>query len=283
MTFAGSLFVATRLGSVAVVGYLLWLGWVHLGPEKPEVGPLRARVAEQVIANVVLDIEQGRGAVRNVALLHFKNDNTDYVTSTLRSSLTKAGLLNLRDRTFTERLVDLLNLQHRGYGDLDASVRRGQRLNAEAVLFGTVDHFEVRSGVAFMSLHVILASVPGQEVLLERRYDQQSSFFTGAVGHLESGVESVPWFHRVALWLVFIAVLPIATIGQLRATATALDNRRTLLTLIAYVIAAIVAGLLLAGFLLGTWIGTITFLGIVVGAMVYTAFVLSRVIEIETV
>lgn len=38
-----------QAGTLAFAGYLAWLGWVHLGPRKPEVGPLRKQVADQIV------------------------------------------------------------------------------------------------------------------------------------------------------------------------------------------------------------------------------------------
>jgi len=58
----------SKFGTILLAGYVFWLGWTNLGPRKPEVGPVRRELADKAVAEVVEDIRQHRGDVRDAVL-----------------------------------------------------------------------------------------------------------------------------------------------------------------------------------------------------------------------
>ena len=101
MFIKGFLKYLPKLGTIVLAGYVFWLGWQHLGPRKPEIGPVRKDLADRVIQDIVQDIRENKVGVQQAVLLHFQNDPADYFTNSLRSVIEQRGTLSLRDRTLS--------------------------------------------------------------------------------------------------------------------------------------------------------------------------------------
>ena len=165
----------TKLGTVALIGYIAWLGWEHLGPRKPEMGPVRRELADTVIPKIVEGIRRSGQSSREAALLHFENDPTDHVTENMRRVIEERGVLDLRDRSFWEKVRNVLNLRHPGYGTVEAASARGEDLGVPCVVFGKVHAFESYPGGAKIDIDVSLVDVGSGEVLFSHRYAEQTS------------------------------------------------------------------------------------------------------------
>ncbi len=151
--------ILPKIGTVALVAYIAWMGWEHLGPRKPEIGPIRKELAAKVIPDIVEDIRNSRGKIGRTALLHFSNDPTDHFTDTLRDLVEQRGVLDLDDRTVMEKTWNLLNLRHTSYASPEAALSRGKDLDAESVLFGAIHAFESYPGGAKIDVDITLANV----------------------------------------------------------------------------------------------------------------------------
>ena len=44
----------TRIGTLALAGYVAWSGWTNLKPEKPQLGEIRKDLADDVICTIVV-------------------------------------------------------------------------------------------------------------------------------------------------------------------------------------------------------------------------------------
>jgi len=93
----------TPIGAIVLAGYLGWQMWGYLGPRKPEAGPRRMALAEEVVPGMVEGIRTGRETVRSAILLHLENDPTDFVTDLLRTQIEATGALDLHNRSLTEK------------------------------------------------------------------------------------------------------------------------------------------------------------------------------------
>ena len=58
------LWLLSKVGTVVLVGYIAWMGWQYLGPRKPEVGPVRKALADDLVSLIAEDVRTGRQAVR---------------------------------------------------------------------------------------------------------------------------------------------------------------------------------------------------------------------------
>ena len=165
----------SKFGVVVLAGYIFWMGWQHLGPRKPDIGPVRKELAEKVILDIVEDVRISRGNIRQAALLHCSNDPTDYFTDTLRNTIEQRGILDLRDRTVMEKARNLLNLRHPSYAASDAAVAEGRDLDSQGVLYGAIHAFESYPGGSKIDVEVFLVDVSTGQTVFTKRYSIEAS------------------------------------------------------------------------------------------------------------
>jgi len=272
----------SRLGAATMLVGLGWLGWQNLGPQKPQVGEVRRRLADSLMPQIVEDIRLGRGDLRNVALLHLENDPSDYLTESLRAALERSGVLNLRDRTFAEKLRALLNIREHGHGQASEAIARGRKLGADGVIFGRVHTFELQAGEPVLDLEVALANVPSGRVVFSRRYQPRATF-AGTLGQVVGrSLGRVEWFKRALAWAVIVLLLPIFTIGFIRAMVRAGSNRRNAFTLAIYTIVDAFVAFLLVGGSLHSWFATLVFATAVVLAFFYNVRIVAFAVKLES-
>jgi len=243
----GRLATLTRLGTLGLAAYIGWTAWRSLGPHKPQIGPIRRAFADRVIPDIVEDLRQSRGDIRQAALLHFENDPTDYFTNRLRTEIEQSGILDLRDRTIGEKLADLLNLRHTAYGSLAAALERGRKLGAQGVVFGTIHSFETRGGKAAIDVEVHLADVSSGGHVFSRRYQEQAGPATMVAANIEQAAKRFPWFQRLLGWLIAVLLLPVFTIAFIRAMVRRGSNKINAFVLAIYTAVDALLAFLLVG------------------------------------
>jgi len=271
-----------QAGTLAFLCYLAWLGWVNLGPRKPEVGPLRKQVADQIVPQVVEDLRAARQTVQTAALLHLANDPSDYVSDQLRSGIERSGIVDLRDRTFMDKVRNLLNLRHPVFADLGPAVEDGKALGVQAVVFGKINTFETASGGAKIDFDLFFASVGNGQVLLNRKYQREVSpgLLSNAV--VQEQMQSVRPAQRFLSWVVIVLLLPVFTIAFIRAMVRKESNRVNAFTLTVYtVVDALLAYLLLGASLTG-WFSVLLFLVAVGAALAYNFYIMNFALKLET-
>ncbi len=272
----------TSIGSISLAMWLFWLGWTHLGPRKPEVGPLRQQVAEQVVPRAVEDIRLGRQEVRSAALLHLANDPSDFVTDRLRDAIEAAGVLDLRDRTFMAKVRNVLHLRQSAHGDLESALARGKALGVEAVLFGRVERFESSPRGAQLDLELTLATVANRQVVFTKRYSKDMA--TGLLSHpaVQEQMRAVRPSQRFLAWVVIVLLLPVFTIAFIRAMVRKESNRVNAFTLAIYTaVDALLAYLLVGAALIG-WLSVLLFIIAVGAALAYNFFIMNFALRLET-
>ena len=272
----------TQFGVLAVAAYLAWLGWVHLGPRKPEVGSLRKQVADQIVPQVVQDLRAVRQNVRTAALLHLANDPSDYVTDQLRSAIEQAGIVDLRDRTFMEKLRNLLRLRHPSFADVDSALRQGKSLSVEAVIFGRVNSHEMVSGSARLDMDLYFASVNDGQVLLNKNYQRvlTPGLLSSAV--VQEQVQAIRPAQRFLGWVVIVLLLPVFTIGFIRAMVRKESNRVNAFTWTVYTAVDAVLAWLLVGAALTGWLFVLPFIIAVGAALAYNFYIMNFALKLET-
>lgn len=271
----------SRLGTVVLVGYVAWLAWERLGPHKPEIGPVRRELANKIIPAIVDDLRNSRKDIRYVALPHFENDPTDYFTSRLRTVVEQSGALDLRDRTFGEKIADVVNVRHRSYGSLSAAVSRGRDLNVRGVIFGTIHSFETRCGGADIDVEVHLADVDPAQAVFSKRYDKDVSPTVLLVSNIEAKAKSFPWFQRLLGWLVAVLLLPVFTISSIRTMVRKGSNRANAFVLGIYTLVDASLAFLLVGAALSSRFSVVIFILAVVAAFVYNVRIMTFALRLE--
>ncbi len=275
--------IVSRFGGLALLLYAAWLGWDHLGPEKPAVGAERARIADQIVEAVVADLRNARVSDRPAVLLQFGNDVTDYVTSRLRAALNESGALVLRDRTLTEKAVDLLGFAQVGYGSFDQAVAEGLRRRAPMVITGNVRTFESGGGPASLDVDVIVLRPAEGEVAFSKRYQRTASIFEGITTQLESAGRGFTPLQRILTWFLGVLLLPLAFMPLLRSSVRERSHLENAVTLASLTIANALLGVWLIGSLIGSWWGTVLFAGTLLASFLYLLMMMAWAMELERV
>ena len=272
--------ILSRVGAIALVGYIAWLGWQNLGPRKPEIGPVRQELADRVIPNIVEDIRTSRMNIRQAALLHVSNDPTDYFTNTLRSVIEQRGVLDLRDCTVMEKARNLLNLRHPSCAATEAAVAEGRELDAQGVLYGAIHAFESYPGGSKIDVEVHLVDVSTGQTIFTKRYSREAP--TSAVAVAVAGAtQSFPWFQRLFGWLIAVLLLPVFTIAFIRTMVRRGTNKTNAFVLGVYTLADALLAWLLVGAALSCWLAVGMFIVAVVAAFLYNVQIMTFALRLE--
>ncbi len=271
----------SRLGAVALIGYIAWLGWENLGPRKPEIGPVRQELADKVIPNIVEDIRTSRGNIRQAALIHFNNDPTDYFTNTLRSTIEQRGVLDLRDRTVMEKARNLLNLRHPAHDGPDGAIAQGRALDTQGVLSGTIEAFESYPGGSKIDVEVYLVDVASGRTVFTKRYSTEASPTASVTAAMQEAAQSFPWFQRLFGWLIAVLLLPVFTIAFIRAMVRKGSNKSNAFVLAIYTMVDAMLAWLLVGAALNSWFPVVIFVAAVAVAFLYNIRIMTFALRLE--
>ena len=269
------------VGTLALVVYLAWLGWSRMGPRKPELGAVRRMLVDQVLPQVVEDLRTARKDVRAVVLFHLMNDPTDYVSDSLRAQIEQSGVLELRDRSLNEKVRKALNLQINSVADVEAALNASQSLGAQGVLLGEVHTLESYASGAKLDAQIILARIEGREIVLDRRYTKELTSTALTPAGVQDGLGKVASAQRFLGWVLLVMLLPVFSIGFVRAMVRRESNRANAATLSIYTAVDALLAFLLVGASLSNWVSVLVFLGLLAAAFGYNVFIMSFALRME--
>jgi len=274
-------FLFVKVATLVLLGYVGWIVWQYLGPHKPEIGPVRKALADDVIPNIVEDIRTSKGNIRRAALLHFSNDPTDYFTNTLRGVIEQRGVLDLRDRTVAEKVRNLLHLRHPSYPAADTALERARELGAKAVLYGSIHAFESYPGGAKIDVEVNLTNVSTGQPVFTKRYNVQTSPVSMVVTSVQEQARAFPWFQRLFGWLIAVLLLPVFTIGFIRTMVRKESNKANAFVLGIYTVADALLAWLLVGAALSSWFLVEVFIVAIAAAFLYNVRIMTFALRLE--
>ena len=272
----------TVVGTLALVLYLFSLGWMHFGPQKPQVSVLRKQLADQVINTIADDLRKSKENIQSVVLLHLKNDPTDYLTDQIRATIDQSGVFDLRDRSLDEKIEKALHLPVDSVGDLDAALSRSRGLGSQGVIFGKVHSFESFGGQAKIHLEISLANNNTREIVFTRRYTREISpgLLSGAT--IQDETKRFSGSQRLLGWLLCVLLLPVFTVNFIRSMVRKESNRANAFTLAVYTATDALLAVLLLGVNLDSLLSILLFLAVIGAAFGYNVFVMTFALKLET-
>jgi len=273
--------VLSKFGPLIMAGYIFWLGWVNLGPRKPEVGPLRKELADAAVSKIVEDIRQNRGDLRDIVLLHFANDPSDYFTDRLRSVIEQRGVLDLRDKTFLEKVRRQLNLRISSPASSEEAIESGRSAGSQGVLFGNLSVFESTPDGASVDVAYQLGDVKTGKVAYTGRFQDGASGTAVSLTTVKEAVQKFPWFQRGLAWLVLVLLLPVFTIAFIRTMVRQQSNRRNAFVLAIYMVVDALLAWLLVGAALASWWPVLVFVVAVLAAFLYNIRIMTFAVHLE--
>ena len=271
----------SKFGVIILAGYIFWMGWVNLGPRKPDVGPLRQELADTAIPKIVEDIRQHRGDLRDVVLLHFSNDPSDYFTDRLRETIEQRGVLDLQDRTFMEKVRKQLTLRISSPSSTEEAIASGAAAESQGVLFGDIASFESTPDGATLDVTYHLADVKTGEVVYTGTFKEGIPEAILSMAEVKEAMQKFPWFQRGLAWLVAVLLLPVFTIAFIRTMIRKKSNRTNAFILAIYTLVDAILAFLLVGAALSGWWPILVFVLAVGAAFLYNISVMSFALKLE--
>ncbi|MFW6114399.1 MAG: hypothetical protein ACOC7K_01520 [bacterium] len=270
-----------KLGTVLLAGYIAWLAWDKLGPQKADIGPLRMEAADKAVFAIVEDLRQNRGGVGSVVMLDFGGDPSGYFSDRLRSVIEQRGVLDLLDRSWAEKVRDLANLRRPGITTPAQGVDVAKDRGAAGVLYGGLLQFESTPGEALLEVEYTLADVASGKAIYTGHYSNVSSTSELLPAQVTTLVRSIPWFKRGLGWLVIVLLLPVFTIGFIRMMVARHSNAVNAFLLAIYTTADAILAYLLVGAALFDFWPVLFFVVAVAAAVVYNVRIMSFAVRLE--
>lgn len=269
------------LGTVGLIGSIGFLCWDQLAPEKPQIGPQRKELADQLIPQIVEDIRQSPQRVRPVALLHLANDASDYFTDRLRAVIEERGVLDLTSRTLSERTRNTLSIRQPETGTKAAAVEQASQLGTPGVLFGRIHVFESWDGGAKIDVEVTLVDTSSRQILFDKRYAESTGTepLPEAIPRTDSSDLTL---QRVIAWALLVLLLPVFSIGFIRSMVSKNSNSTNAFVLGVYTLAdGLLAWLMVGASVTSMWTGLILLAAIAI-ALAYNVRIMTFALKLET-
>jgi len=269
------------LGTIGLVGSIGFFCWEQLAPETPQIGSQRKELADQIIPAIVEDIRQTPQRVRPIVLFHFTNDASGYFTSRLRNVTQERGVLDLTSRTLSERARNTLGLRQQEFKGRADAIEQARQLGAAGILFGQVHVFESWESGAKIDVEVTLASTSDSESLFSKRYTKATGSEPIDSPHTSDTSTTFPTLQRCVAWILLVLLLPVFSVGFIRAMVVRNSNATNAFVLGVYTLAdALLAWLMVGATLTSWWIGLIlaTAIGI---AFAYNVRIMTFAMKLE--
>jgi len=244
---------AVSLIFVFYIGYLVWLS---LGPQKPDPDPACKKMADLAIGRIVEQIRNERGEIRSTVMIHFANDPSDYFSDTLREKLNSSGILQLEDRSFSEKLKSKLNFRNTGATSAEAAMSRATGYDVQGVLWGSIQAFETSDVGTIVkgswqlldhSNGKVIASGDFEEGTVKGATTQLLNSLSGKNGVLQVTAEKIPWHIRFLGFVLFVLLLPVFTISFIRTMVAKRSNKINAFMLSIYTVIDVILAFFMIG------------------------------------
>ncbi len=228
-----------KLAGFALILYLGLLFWQEFGPKKPTLSEGRKAVAQAAVTRIVEDLRASRGELKKVAILHFKNDSTGYITGIVRKALDENGIFIVANPSLADQVREKPSLEFPDYDSLDTAIQAAMKLKTDAVIFGHITIFETTGKQSKLQLAINYADVQSKSILFQKEY-----VFTNPIAlsqpmptqKEESSLQSTnlqPEIARpslmkvlqmIAAYIVLILIIPVLSIAFIRAMVKKKSN-----------------------------------------------------------
>lgn len=242
----------SRAGLALIAGFLLLQAWWLIRPDVPPLDPARAAAADRVaedIAEALGEANAGAWAGRYVAVAPLAGDDTGYLRARLEEVLhAHANCRVITDTVFTEIRGEAaakaarLGVVSRPRADrwkpapvirLTESLGYGRARGADFVVYGAVPEFRLGGAGVALTADVAVADVGAGGLAFRQRFTDGGP---AAFASFMPGDENARAGRWLMGWLLFVALLPLATGGIWRnvlANESARANLAALLFLTA--------------------------------------------------
>lgn len=265
----------TKVGTIGFIIFIAYQAWDYYAPKKPEVPPIRKKVAVEVCKVIAEDLQKARGDIHKVALFHLKNDPSDFVTSELRRQVEYRGTFDLLDRTFWVKTRHLLRLRQPEYSDPKNILQIARNWDIDGAIYGIIHSFQmVGQNDAEIDLEVHLLSTKDSKSIFAKRYSRRAPSDIADIEYLGPKLAGMPRFKRFLAWLAVILLLPLFTFRFIQHAVAKHSNRANAFTLALYTLFDALWLFLLLGAAISGWFSTLLFIAGVILAFFYNVYIM---------
>lgn len=282
------------LGWLTVLASIAVTLWINLGPEKPVPDKARQQTGEKVISQTVNDIREKRGEIKEIILLHFANDPSDFFTDTLRKKLNASGILYVQEPFFTEKLRKKLNLKIDGCDTKLAALKVAENEKADGVLWGKIERFEsFEEGVILKGSWQLLNLKNGETVCegiidvdtsrkVPAKIEKEIKEIKDQLKPLEETAQIFPWYIRFLIFALVILLLPILTITFLRTMVAKRSNGVNAFVLGVYTLIGTILSFFMIGAAFDNIWHVVLFLAGMIFAFLYNVSMMKFALKLES-
>ena len=282
------------LGGIALIGYLTVTLWINLGSAKPVPDDKRQRIGIKAAEKVAEEIRLNRKEISSAVMVHFANDPTDFISYEIRNKLNSSGILNLDDLPLMEKIRNKLLMINEGCGSREEALAAAKGSKADGVLWGKVERYEssnagvilfaswelvdLKSGVVIYSGKIeedTTKSVAGQ-------VNQKLNEIQNGLQPLEEAANAFPWYVRFLIFVLAVLLLPIFTIGFLRAMVVKRSNGINAFVLGIYTLIGAILAFFMVGAAFASGWSVALFLIATVFSFFYNAFLMNFALKLES-
>lgn len=265
-------FGATKLGIMALVGFLVFQGYLLIRPIPVPLDPVRAQTADRVTTQIVEALsEQANTAwsTKYVKVARLQGDHGDHIRRRIEAQLpvrtncrlvTDSMLAELRD-TLVAKMARLGVVKPatadrwriKPVTDLGGAMALSETAGVDYVVYGVVEDFRALDKQAYAKVAIALADAATGETVLEQRFEAGDEQVFADIGPAVMVGDATRAGWRFVGWLLFVLLLPVCT----GTFWTQLLERESNFTNAVSLLFLTLVSTLLAWALMGFWMPTV--------------------------
>ncbi len=253
---------------ILVQGYFLLKPRAH----KPDV--MRRSIAEQVCweaaDRIDRELEERHG--EEMAIAHFKNDPSRFVTEKMIHIMSRKGKFTIPEETLIDNILKKLDFDETQSEVLNDIIVGVKAAGGDLLLDGNVREFRSTQDKAVCTISFAVYDVDTEETLTEFTITRRR--FAGPFG--------TSWhvfMLRCLAWLVIVLALPILGITVVRNVVEMESNVANTVLLLLYGIIGAVLGLLLIGMMGPPWWQWFTIIVTFIFSMMYVWYIAAKLVQ----
>ena len=157
-------------GTAGLVVFILYKAWDYFTPSRPPYPLAKREIAREVCKTIAQDIRLHKDNIYTIKVFTFEKDPYGYFTNDLRRELNYLGTFDIYDKSFNEKLRDLLRLRHKPIGDEYFILEKFGGKNIDGAICGKIHTFEIVDDEVRIDVEVYFLDLRTGEELLSKRY-----------------------------------------------------------------------------------------------------------------
>lgn len=296
-TWQGSLVrLASWMLLVATIVFLCIYVAREMTESNPEIDESRKEVARLGISQMIADIRNntdGDSGPKKIAVVHFSNDPSDFVTETVREAANKQGGFYVVKSSLADRFCKMVGWVNDGVSTREEAIHETQGDGLEGVLWGRVNRLEnERDGATFTGdyeLYDLRRGQPGysgkiRQSTVPGRFAASPDMVQAAGNYripLSTHASGVPWHIRFLLFVVAVLLLPVVTISFIRTMVAKKSNGVNAFVLGIYTTVDLILAFFMVGGNLSSFFSVAVFLLAGVLAFLYNVKIMTFAVRLE--